>query len=55
MARIVITTENAPALPAPLAQGIRKGPLLQASGQLPLDPEAARASISTSSPGGSGM
>ncbi|MGW0086524.1 Rid family hydrolase [Streptomyces sp. NPDC003393] len=38
MARTVITTENAPSLPAPLSQGIRKGLILQVSGQLPLDP-----------------
>ncbi|MFH9180224.1 RidA family protein [Streptomyces albogriseolus] len=38
MTGTVITTENAPALPAPLSQGIRKGPVLQVSGQLPLDP-----------------
>ncbi|WP_275562333.1 Rid family hydrolase [Streptomyces sp. 5-6(2022)] len=40
MTRTVITTENAPALPAPLSQGIRKGPVLQVSGQLPLDPDS---------------
>ncbi|MCX5525285.1 Rid family hydrolase [Streptomyces bobili] len=39
MTRTVITTENAPTLPAPLSQGIRKGPILQVSGQLPFDPE----------------
>ncbi|MFB8443295.1 RidA family protein [Streptomyces niveus] len=39
MSRTVITTSNAPALPAPLSQGIRKGPVLAVSGQLPLDPE----------------
>jgi len=39
MTRTVVTTENAPCLPAPLSQGIRKGPLLQVSGQLPLDPD----------------
>ncbi|WSY18551.1 Rid family hydrolase (plasmid) [Embleya sp. NBC_00896] len=39
MTRTVITTENAPALAAPLFQGIRKGPVLQVSGQLPLDPD----------------
>ncbi|MFF8596706.1 RidA family protein [Streptomyces sp. NPDC015220] len=39
MTRTVITTENAPALPAPLSQGIRKGPVLQVSGQLPFDPD----------------
>ncbi|MFE9859156.1 RidA family protein [Streptomyces sp. NPDC005780] len=36
--RTVITTENAPTPAAPLAQGIRKGPILQVSGQLPFDP-----------------
>lgn len=39
MSRTVITTKNAPSLAAPLSQGIRKGPLLQVSGQLPLDPD----------------
>lgn len=39
MTRTVIATEKAPALPAPLSQGIRKGPILQVSGQLPLDPD----------------
>ncbi|MEV7131150.1 Rid family hydrolase [Streptomyces sp. NPDC093260] len=39
MTRTVITTENAPSLPAPLSQGIRKGPVLQVSGQLPFDPD----------------
>ncbi|MEV0237670.1 Rid family hydrolase [Nonomuraea sp. NPDC050786] len=38
MTRTVITTENAPVLPAPLSQGVRKGPVLQISGQLPFDP-----------------
>jgi reactive intermediate/imine deaminase len=38
MTRTVITTENAPVLPAPLSQGVRKGPVLQVSGQLPFDP-----------------
>ncbi|GAA0350074.1 Rid family detoxifying hydrolase [Actinoallomurus spadix] len=42
MTRTVITTENAPALAAPLSQGIRKGPVLQVSGQLPLDPGTGR-------------
>ncbi|MDR7277140.1 carboxylesterase family protein [Catenuloplanes atrovinosus] len=36
--RAVVTTTGAPVLPAPLAQGVRKGPVLQVSGQLPLDP-----------------
>ncbi|MER6063088.1 Rid family detoxifying hydrolase [Streptomyces sp. NPDC001792] len=39
MTRTVIATENAPSLPAPLSQGIRKGPVLQVSGQLPFDPD----------------
>lgn len=39
VSRTVITTEHAPALPAPLSQGIRKGAVLQVSGQLPLDPD----------------
>lgn len=39
MTRTIITTENAPSLPAPLSQGIRKGPVLQVSGQLPFDPK----------------
>ncbi|MFI2610941.1 DUF6083 domain-containing protein [Kitasatospora sp. NPDC018619] len=34
MTRTVITTGNAPALAAPLSQGIRKGPVLQVSGLL---------------------
>ncbi|MFE6030392.1 RidA family protein [Streptomyces niveus] len=38
MSRTVITTSNAPALQAPLSQGVRKGPVLAVSGQLPLDP-----------------
>ncbi|AQS71496.1 RidA family protein [Streptomyces pactum] len=38
MTGTVISTENAPTLPAPLSQGIRKGPILQVSGQLPFDP-----------------
>ncbi|MEV0403153.1 Rid family detoxifying hydrolase [Actinoallomurus sp. NPDC050550] len=42
MTRTVITTENAPALAAPLSQGIRKGPVLQVSGQLPLDPDTGQ-------------
>lgn len=40
MNRRVIITENAPAPAAPLSQGIRKGPILQVSGQLPLDPDS---------------
>ncbi|MCO5967913.1 Rid family hydrolase [Actinoallomurus soli] len=42
MTRTVITTENAPTLAAPLSQGIRKGPVLQVSGQLPLDPDTGQ-------------
>lgn len=38
MTRTVLTTEHAPSPPAPLSQGIRKGPVLQVSGQLPYDP-----------------
>ncbi|WP_255311239.1 hypothetical protein [Streptomyces viridosporus] len=33
MTRTVVTTENAPVLPTPLSQGIRKGPVLQVSGR----------------------
>ncbi|MEU9215816.1 Rid family detoxifying hydrolase [Streptomyces sp. NPDC048376] len=36
--RTVITTETAPVPAAPLSQGIRKGSILQVSGQLPFDP-----------------
>ncbi|ONK14213.1 Rid family detoxifying hydrolase [Streptomyces sp. MP131-18] len=39
MTRTVITTGNAPSPSAPLSQGIRKGPVLQVSGQLPLAPD----------------
>ncbi|MGQ4436390.1 MULTISPECIES: RidA family protein [unclassified Streptomyces] len=39
MIRTAITTDNAPSPSAPLSQGIRKGPLLQVSGQLPFDPD----------------
>ncbi|MEU0940705.1 RidA family protein [Embleya sp. NPDC005971] len=38
MSRTIITTPDAPTPPAPLSQGVRKGPILQVSGQLPLDP-----------------
>lgn len=38
MTRTVVTTEHAPTLAAPLSQGIRKGPVLQVAGQLPLAP-----------------
>ncbi|CAM5668563.1 Rid family hydrolase [Streptomyces atroolivaceus] len=36
--KTVVTTDNAPTPAAPLSQGIRKGPILQVSGQLPFDP-----------------
>ncbi|SEU47309.1 RidA family protein [Nonomuraea wenchangensis] len=39
MTRTVISTEDAPIPGAPLSQGIRKGPILQVSGQLPFDPD----------------
>ncbi|WP_228454314.1 Rid family hydrolase [Streptomyces alkaliphilus] len=39
MTTTVITTGNAPSLPAPLSQGIRKGPVPQVSEQLPFDPD----------------
>lgn len=39
MTRTVVTTEHAPTLAAPLSQGIRKGPVLQVAGQLPLAPD----------------
>ncbi|NGO07129.1 hypothetical protein G5C60_05550 [Streptomyces sp. HC44] len=42
MTRTVITTGNAPALAAPLSHAIRKGPVLQVSGQLPLDPDTGK-------------
>ncbi|BET52839.1 Rid family hydrolase [Kitasatospora aureofaciens] len=38
MSRNIITTKDAPVLPAPLSQGVRKGALVQVAGQLPLDP-----------------
>ncbi|WP_159618855.1 RidA family protein [Arthrobacter zhaoguopingii] len=38
MSRTIISTDHAPKLNAPLAQGVRKGPILQVSGQLPFDP-----------------
>lgn len=47
MTRTVVTTENAPAPPTPLSQGIRKGPVLQVSGQLPLDPDTGEVVGST--------
>lgn len=40
--RTVISTPRAPRLSAPLAQGVRKGAILQVAGQLPLDPESGR-------------
>jgi reactive intermediate/imine deaminase len=39
MTRTILTTGRAPSLPAPLSQGVRKGPVLQVSGQLPYDPD----------------
>ncbi|MFD8801572.1 RidA family protein [Streptomyces atroolivaceus] len=36
--KTVVTTDNPPTPAAPLSQGIRKGPILQVSGQLPFDP-----------------
>ncbi|MET9821892.1 MULTISPECIES: RidA family protein [Streptomyces] len=39
MTRTVVATDEAPAPPAPLSQGIRKGPVLQVSGQLPFHPD----------------
>ena len=38
MSRTIISTKDAPVLPAPLSQGVRKGGLVQVAGQLPLDP-----------------
>jgi reactive intermediate/imine deaminase len=38
MSRTIIHTDDAPDLPAPLSQAVRKGTVLQVSGQLPLDP-----------------
>ncbi|SFJ44995.1 RidA family protein [Amycolatopsis sacchari] len=38
MGRSTIRTGDAPQLPAPLSQAVRKGPVLQVSGQLPIDP-----------------
>jgi enamine deaminase RidA (YjgF/YER057c/UK114 family) len=43
LSRTAITTENAPGAATPLSQGIRKGPILQISGQLPLDPGTGKA------------
>ncbi|WP_307533466.1 RidA family protein [Streptomyces sp. V3I8] len=40
--RTVVTTENAPALPAPPSRGIRKDPVLQVSGRLPLAEQIAQ-------------
>ena len=44
MSRTVVSTDNAPKPPAniPLSQGIRKGGLLQVSGQTAVDPETGR-------------
>ncbi len=36
--KTAVTTENAPTPAAPPSRGIRKGPILQVSGQLPFDP-----------------
>ncbi|GAA0229947.1 Rid family hydrolase [Actinomadura nitritigenes] len=36
--RTIISTDHAPSLDAPLSQGVRRGPLVQVSGQLPYDP-----------------
>jgi reactive intermediate/imine deaminase len=40
--RTIISTPRAPRLSAPLAQGVRKGPIVQVAGQLPLDPESGQ-------------
>lgn len=40
--RTIISTPRAPRLSAPLAQGVRKGAILQVAGQLPLDPESGQ-------------
>jgi reactive intermediate/imine deaminase len=40
MTRSIISTENAPVPTAPLSQAVRKGSLLQVSGQLPFHPES---------------
>ena len=40
--RTVISTPRAPRLSAPLAQGVRKGAIVQVAGQLPLDPESGQ-------------
>lgn len=37
MSRTIISTKHAPVISAPLSQGVRKGPILQISGQLPFD------------------
>lgn len=42
MSKTVITTSAAPAPMPVLSQGVRKGPLLQVSGQGPADPETGR-------------
>ena len=36
--RTIISTDHAPSLDAPLSQGVRRGPLVQVSGQLPYEP-----------------
>jgi reactive intermediate/imine deaminase len=47
MSRTIIHTDDAPDLPAPLSQAVRKGPVLQVSGQLPLDPATGAIAGST--------
>lgn len=37
MSRTIVSTKHAPVTSAPLSQGVRKGPILQISGQLPFD------------------
>jgi reactive intermediate/imine deaminase len=36
--RAIVSTGHAPRLDAPLSQGVRRGPFVQVSGQLPYDP-----------------
>jgi reactive intermediate/imine deaminase len=45
--RTIIHTDEAPDLPAPLSQAVRKGSVLQVSGQLPLDPATGAIAGST--------
>ncbi|MEV5559379.1 Rid family hydrolase [Nonomuraea wenchangensis] len=47
MTRTVISTEDASILGAPLSRGIRKGPILQVSGQLPFDPDTGEVAGAT--------